>query len=141
MLCRIIDANLNRLREGVRVIEDIARYALNDKNLSKRLKHIRHITRINNKHLLESRDIKNDVSKQSIESEIKRNNLKDVAIANFKRAEESARVLEELLKIDSSDLHSNIQFIDSVDSAVFKHIRYELYDIEIEYFRLMDSIK
>lgn len=37
-LLRVIDANLNRLKEGIRVIEDIARYADNDKELSKKTK-------------------------------------------------------------------------------------------------------
>lgn len=131
------------------MIEDIARYALNDENLSKRLKNIRHIARIN-KNLLTSRDIKNDVLKQSTKSELKRKNIKDIAIANFKRAEESARVIEELLKLDyTGSLDSNsLDSLDSndsndtgdiADSALFKNIRYELYDIEIEYFRIMDA--
>lgn len=127
------------------MIEDIARYALNDENLSKRLKNIRHIARIN-KNLLTSRDIKNDVLKQSTKSELKRKDIKDIAIANFKRAEESARVIEELLKLDYTEsLDSNsLDSLDSntdniADSALFKNIRYELYDIEIEYFRIMDA--
>lgn len=127
------------------MIEDIARYALNDENLSKRLKNIRHIARIN-KNLLNSRDIKNDVLKQSTKSELKRKDIKDIAIANFKRAEESARVIEELLKLDyTGSLDSNsLDSLDSntdniADSALFKNIRYELYDIEIEYFRIMDA--
>lgn len=127
------------------MIEDIARYALNDESLSKRLKNIRHIARIN-KNLLNSRDIKNDVLKQSTKSELKRKDIKDIAIANFKRAEESARVIEELLKLDYTEsLDSNsLDSLDSntdniADSALFKNIRYELYDIEIEYFRIMDA--
>lgn len=128
MLCRILDANLNRLREGIRVIEDIARYTLNNQDLSKRLKNIRHTARVN-KNLLHSRDIVNDVSRQSTQSEIKRNNLRDIAIANFKRTQESARVVEELLKLE---------YFKDMDSSMFKNIRYELYDIEIEYFRIMD---
>ncbi len=31
---RLIDANLNRLREGIRVVEDIFRYVYNDKETS-----------------------------------------------------------------------------------------------------------
>lgn len=126
------------------MIEDIARYALNDENLSKRLKNIRHIARIN-KNLLNSRDIKNDVLKQSTKSELKRKDIKDIAIANFKRAEESARVIEELLKLnytesrDSLDSNDSSDTGDIADSALFKNIRYELYDIEIEYFRIMDA--
>jgi hypothetical protein len=39
---RIIDANLNRIGESLRLLEDIARLMLNDATLSKRLKAIRH---------------------------------------------------------------------------------------------------
>ncbi len=39
---RIIDANINRASEGIRVLEDLARFYLEDKDLSKRLKEIRH---------------------------------------------------------------------------------------------------
>lgn len=123
MIYRILDANLNRLREGIRVIEDIARYSLEDTTLSKQLKDLRHKARIN-MDLLDSRDIKNDVSKQSNISESQRKNLADIAIANFKRAQESARVIEEVLKLDKNE-----------DYLVFKNMRYELYDIEIQYFK------
>ena len=130
MIYRILDANLNRLREGIRVIEDIARYFLDSHPLSRRLKDLRHKARINSD-LLHYRDIKNDVSKQSNTSEAKRENLKDIAIANFKRAQESARVVEEVLKLDSK----------RGDYLAFKHIRYELYDIEIAFFDALDSTK
>lgn len=117
---RLIDANLNRLREGIRVVEDIFRYLLNDKETSNRLKTLRHLSRINiNDELLDSRDIKNDVLKKSTSSEQKRENLSSILIANFKRAQESSRVLEEFSKL-----------IDIKTSENFKYIRYELYDIE-----------
>ena len=119
---RLIDANLNRLREGIRVVEDIFRYAYNDKNTAKRLKELRHQSRINlYNELLDSRDIKNDVLKKTTSSEQKRVNLKSILIANFKRAQESARVLEELTKLLTTN-----------KSEVFKAIRYELYDLEKE---------
>ncbi len=117
---RLIDANLNRLREGLRVVEDIFRYIFNDKIIASRLKTIRHLSRLDNyKELLESRDIKNDVLKSSTTSEQSRKNLTSILIANFKRAQESARVLEEFTKLHSSN-----------ESENFKYIRYELYDIE-----------
>ncbi len=59
---RIIDANLNRLREGIRVVEDIFRYVYNDKELSTKLKKLRHLARVENFYeILESRDVQNDV--------------------------------------------------------------------------------
>lgn len=117
---RLVDANLNRLREGIRVVEDIFRYIFNDKVTASRLKKVRHLARIENyQELLESRDIKNDVLKSSTTSEQSRENLKSILIANFKRAQESARVLEEFTKL-----------ISIQESENFKYIRYELYDIE-----------
>ena len=117
---RLVDANLNRLREGLRVIEDIFRYIFNDKTTASRLKAIRHLSRTQNySELLNSRDIKNDVLKSSTPSEQSRENLNAILIANFKRAQESARVLEEFGKL-----------ISAKESENFKYIRYELYDIE-----------
>lgn len=117
---RLLDANLNRLREGIRVIEDIYRYIFNDKEISSKLKTLRHDARIDHyNELLDSRDIINDVLKISTQSEQNRTDLLSIVIANFKRAQESARVLEEFGK-----------FIDIKTSENFKSIRYELYDLE-----------
>jgi hypothetical protein len=117
---RLIDANLNRLREGIRVVEDIFRYIFNDKTTSSKLKSLRHLSRLSNYDaLLDTRDIKNDVLKSSTTSEQSRENVKSILIANFKRAQESARVLEEFTKL-----------ISIQESENFKYIRYELYDIE-----------
>ena len=117
---RLIDANLNRLREGIRVVEDAYRYIYKDKQISSKLKHLRHQVRINSyMDILENRDIKNDVLKKSTSSEQTRENLSQILIANFKRAQESSRVLEEFTKLISAD-----------ESEKFKHIRYELYDLE-----------
>ncbi len=118
---RIIDANLNRLREGIRVVEDIFRYVYNDKTTALKLKELRHLSRITlYLELLETRDIKNDVLRESIKSEQNRSDLYSILIANFKRAQESSRVLEEFCKLLSIE-----------DSETFKYIRYELYNLEI----------
>lgn len=117
---RLIDANLNRLREGIRVVEDIFRYIHNDKDTSKKLKHLRHLSRVENyQELLDSRDVQNDVLRESIKSEQNRDDLNSILIANFKRAQESARVLEEFCKLLSVESSEN-----------FKYIRYELYNLE-----------
>lgn len=119
-LHRLIDANLNRLREGIRVVEDIQRYVFDNKELSKKLKTLRHKARVKDeKEYLASRDIVGDVLKQTTKSEKSRADLTSVMIANIKRAEESSRVLEECLKL-----------IDTDEAENFKQIRYELYDIE-----------
>jgi thiamine-phosphate pyrophosphorylase len=119
-LFRVVDANLNRLKEGIRVIEDIARYVHNDKELSTSLKTLRHQCRIEPlEELLASRDSVNDVLRPTMQSEMNRTDLRSILIANYKRGQESSRVLEELYKIVEPDL-----------SERFKQIRYELYTLE-----------
>jgi len=119
-LLRVIDANLNRYKEGIRVVEDIHRYIYNNKEIGYKLKSLRHINiPINIKELLNSRDSINDVLKSSIKSEQNRGNLENIIIANIKRSQESARVLEEIFKL-----------IDINTSEKFKNNRYSLYNIE-----------
>ena len=128
---RLIDANLNRLREGIRVVEDIFRYVYNDKQTALKLKELRHLSRLANYiELLETRDVKNDVLRSSIKSEQNRTNLYSILIANFKRAQESSRVLEEFCKLISIE-----------DSENFKYIRYELYNLEIVLTKITSNSK
>ncbi|MFY9085433.1 thiamine-phosphate pyrophosphorylase [Aliarcobacter cryaerophilus] len=128
---RLIDANLNRLREGIRVVEDIFRYIYNNKEISTKLKDLRHIARTKNYYeLLETRDVENDVLRESIKSEQNREDLNSILIANFKRAQESSRVLEELTKLSSIE-----------DSENFKYIRYELYNLEIVLTKITSNSK
>ena len=117
---RVIDANLNRLREGIRVVEDTLRYGFDSKNFAHTLKKLRHQCKMDcYLELLNTRDSIKDVLKTSVCEEMQRENLQGIFIANFKRAQESARVLEELLKLDSAQL-----------SEHFKQIRYALYALE-----------
>jgi len=128
---RLIDANLNRLREGIRVVEDIFRYVYNDKQTALKLKELRHKARTNNYiELLKTRDVKNDVLRTSIKSEQNRADMNSILIANFKRAQESARVLEEFCKLISIE-----------DSENFKYIRYELYNLEIVLTKITSNSK
>ena len=128
---RLIDANLNRLREGIRVVEDIFRYVYNDKQTALKLKELRHKARTNNyNELLETRDVKNDVLRASIKSEQNRSDMNSILIANFKRAQESSRVLEEFCKLISIE-----------DSETFKYIRYDLYNLEIVLTKITSNSK
>ncbi len=120
-LYRLLDANLNRLREGIRTLEDIQRYIYDNEVLAKRLKDLRHQIRYEDRNLLVYRDIKTDVLKQTTPSEAKRSNIEELIQANIKRAQEAARVLEEAFKL-----------LDPTIAQRFKQIRYELYDIEKE---------
>ncbi len=121
---RLIDANLNRLREALRTLEDVQRYIYDNKELSYAFKELRHkLTPLFSTKRLKYRNIEGDVSKASTNSEMKRESLNDLISANFSRATESARVLEEAFKL-----------IDVESSRVAKELRYTLYALEKKVF-------
>ncbi len=130
-LYRVLDANINRLKEGIRVVEDIFRYFYNIKDIAKELKELRHDVVLDiYLDLLDSRDVINDCLKESIPSENSRKSIQSVIIANFKRAEESARVIEEVSKI------LNVEF-----GLKFKNIRYKLYTIEKNAMKKLEKLE
>jgi thiamine-phosphate pyrophosphorylase len=134
---RIIDANLNRVMEGIRVCEDIVRFSSDNEQLTRRLKDLRHeifnaIKDLREEHLQElvsSRDL-NDVGMRSTESEKNRKNLVDLFLANTQRGKESLRVLEEVMKLFDQEL-----------SQKFKEYRFKLYDIEKTAVKELENIR
>ncbi len=122
---RIIDANLNRIGEGLRVLEDLTRLLLNDSSLTQQLKTMRHeLLRGDwpfHQQLLQSRDAEGDIG-INIEApgEEKQKELPIMVMANARRIQEALRVLEELAKIPDTKL----------DSERFKQARFNLYSIE-----------
>jgi len=122
---RIIDANLNRLKEGLRVCEDICRFILDDKTLSKNYKEIRHKVShalektLSSRSIIQARDIVRDVGKESVKLELKRKDFQDIFIANIQRSKESMRVIEEFYKLFDKEI-----------SQQFKALRYKIYDLE-----------
>jgi len=135
---RIVDANLNRSREGLRVCEDIARFFLNSPALTKSLKSVRHsisgIAKIHyaeNGSISESRDAKNDVGRRAKEpAEMKRTDVLDIFSANSERTKESLRVLEEFYKL-----------IDKKQSLKFSRLRYRMYEIEKKAVRSIKAMR
>jgi thiamine-phosphate pyrophosphorylase len=130
-LLRMIDANLNRSSEGLRVLEDIARFLLNDAELSQRLKDIRHALARETKSLsvglLSKRDSEHDVGARmgaGYEPETKQSlqDLSGLVTANAKRVEESLRVVEELAKLP--------EISSMLNSASFEQTRFTLYTLE-----------
>ncbi len=122
---RIIDANLNRIGEGLRVLEDIARLLLNDAALTEQLKTLRHeLIRSDlsfNQQLLQSRNTAADVGISiEVTGEEKQRELPTTVVANARRVQESLRVMEELAKIPDTRL----------DPEKFKQARFSLYSIE-----------
>ncbi|MFC1974545.1 thiamine phosphate synthase [Chloroflexota bacterium] len=124
---RIIDANLNRIGEGLRLLEDLARLILNDAKLTEQLKTMRHeILESNwsfNQQLLQARNSEGDVG-INIEAPggEKQRELPITAVANARRVQESLRTLEELAKVPGTT--------PELDADKFKQARFNLYTIE-----------
>ena len=100
---RIIDANLNRLTEGLRVVEDVCRYGLDDAGLVRRLKALRHQAgRLRHEFpsgLTASRDSVGDVGRVKVREPERRTGMLEVVEASLGRVAESLRVLEEMAKL------------------------------------------
>src|SRR3990167_8987368 len=120
------DANLNRAREGIRVVEDLARFVFRDEHRALKLKHLRHaITNAARSVAPESeavlaRAIGKDVgARHSSKSEGLRETECALLEANFNRAAEALRCLEEAAKLCSA-----------AAGKKFKALRFRLYAAE-----------
>ena len=126
---RILDVNTNRGREGLRVVEDLVRFVLDDADLASRIKIMRHeVTSLSQQlpldksNLLNARDSKGDVGMNlNNASEDLRTDLSQIATANIHRSQESMRVLEEFSKLYDADV-----------ALRFKKLRFQLYGLEKE---------
>ena len=135
-LFRLFDANINRATEGIRVLEDTARMLLDDEELTRTIKDIRHSliqavkTEKNlNRCLLQSRGSETDVLRSGETThERARNDVLSVVEANAGRAQEALRALEEFGKLLCPNL-----------SERFKNIRFRVYDVEKSLAKLVGS--
>jgi thiamine-phosphate pyrophosphorylase len=122
---RIIDANFNRSREALRVIEEYARFVLDHAGLAARAKAMRHrlsaaIGRLDGSQLLASRDSTSDVGAgMTVEGQLRRTDLQDCLTAACKRLPEALRVLAEV-----------VQGHDPSLSQIVEQLRYEAYTLE-----------
>jgi thiamine-phosphate pyrophosphorylase len=124
-LLRVLDAAANRAREGLRVIEDWVRFALDDAHLTGCLKKVRHdlaaaLAGIPWEQRLAARETQADVGTGiTTPSETSRAGLADVLTANFLRVEESLRSLEEFGKI-----------LDPAVGRAIEQLRYRAYTLQ-----------
>ncbi|MBI5761969.1 MAG: thiamine phosphate synthase [Planctomycetes bacterium] len=124
-LARILDANANRAREALRVLEEHCRMVLDDGPLTQRVKDVRHELAAALKHfgadsLLAARDTEHDVGTTiTTESESHRADTQSVAVAAAKRAAESLRCMEEYGKITNAPA-----------AAAIEQLRYRVYTLE-----------
>jgi thiamine-phosphate pyrophosphorylase len=121
---RILDANANRAREALRVLEDYARFALDNQAASAGLKAIRHdLAGVLGPHLpgaILHRDTAGDVgTANKTATELQRQDLAHVVLAAGKRLGEALRVLEEILKT-----------VDPAAASAVEKLRYRFYVLE-----------
>ncbi len=129
---RVIDANINRISEGLRVLEDLARFHYNALDITEEIKNIRHQIRKNVNHLyqdfISQRDTCNDIGltisqKNRLDD---KQNFKALIMGNFKRIQEGLRVVEESLKVSG---HYDL-------SKSYEQCRYNVYTIEKKYMSI-----
>lgn len=122
---RIIDVNLNRATEALRVIEEIARFYLDNEQLCTKLKYLRHelggFIDLNYTSLLKSRDTEGDIGTEIVNN-TKKQDIFDIYKANFKRLQQALRVLSEYAQTENMDI------------SVFEKTRYETYTLEKKMF-------
>ena len=122
---RIIDANFNRAREAIRLMEEFARFTLNSSTFTERAKEIRHrlsaaIAGLDADRLIASRDTLGDVGVgRTIDEQLQRTNLNDCFTAGCKRLTEALRVLAEMT-----------QTLDSSAAGTIEDLRYQAYTLE-----------
>jgi thiamine-phosphate pyrophosphorylase len=121
-MLRPVDANLNRVSEGLRVLEDIARFVLDDGPLTQQFRALRHqlaeVAAPVSAELLSARNVATDVAAEEPaggqESHV------SLVLANARRVQESLRVLEEFARLPEIAL----------DGSQFGQARFAVYDLE-----------
>ncbi len=130
-IAQLIDANLDRAREGLRVMEDWCRFGLKRNDLSIQIKDWRHqLGSLHHKIYREARLTSEDPAMGSSHPlQQKRLTPEDIFIANSSRVQEALRVLEEFTRITDPKL-----------SELATRIRYETYEIEIKVLNVKEGI-
>ncbi|GIW93033.1 MAG: thiamine-phosphate synthase [Pirellulaceae bacterium] len=123
-ILRLLDANLNRATEGLRVLEDHARFVLDDPTTTEALKRLRHdldrTLRPFLPHMLAARNTGCDVGRElTTDQEKHRGDVADVVAANWKRVQEALRSLEEFTKL-----------LDPAVAEAIKVLRYRCYELQ-----------
>jgi thiamine-phosphate pyrophosphorylase len=126
---RVLDANLNRAREGLRVIEEYVRFVRDDGRGAAILKRWRHelrriVDRLDPERLLSARSAAGDVGKDLVSpSNSAKQDPASIATASFKRLQESLRVIEEYSAA-----------VDPVVNRSAGTMRFEVYEFEKKLF-------
>ena len=118
---RILDANLDRAREGLRIIEEWCRFGLNSAAMAGECKEMRQeLAKWHTQELREARDTPGDPGTELTHPrEEQRSGIEQLLQANLCRVEEALRVLEEYGKLYKPDM-----------GMAFKQMRYRVYSLE-----------
>ena len=120
---QIIDANLDRSREGLRVLEDWARFGLGENDCVAKIKNYRQI--LGKNHLEVYKQSRNHTEDQckglTHQEQINRRTPEQIISSNAGRVQEALRVIEEFSRLHNHKL-----------SKIASEIRYEIYSLEIE---------
>ena len=133
---RIIDANFNRAREAIRVIEEFCRFALNSWPLTERAKQIRHklslaIGKLDAGRLLSSRDTLGDVGVgKTVDKQLVRGELRDCFTAGCKRLTEALRALAEMTQTQDRSV-----------AEMIEKLRYAAYTLEKDIVLFSDAFE
>lgn len=131
-----MDANLNRVREGLRVCEEIARFIWEEEEWFTAFRNLRHqvtqlaLERMNLPDLIQRRDSLNDIGRGADSVKQGSPSEEDLLARNLQRTKEGLRVLEE--------------FSHAIDPSIrraFQTIRYTVYDLEKKIFSRLDENK
>ena len=112
---RMLDANLNRATEGLRLAEDYCRFALNDQFLTGQFKSVRHelVTCLNTvpaSSRLAARETQADVGATlTTPQEASRESLAQIAGAACQRVQQALRVIEECLKLTAAEAAARVE--------------------------------
>ncbi|EMS81498.1 thiamine phosphate synthase [Desulfotignum phosphitoxidans] len=131
-LIRALDANINRSSEGLRVLEDMARFRFDHARISADLRGVRHKIRDLFKDrqslLLASRQADRDVGTVTSAESMSdtRTDEKDIVLSNFRRVQEALRSIEEHLKAIGE--HKDGKYVET--------LRFDTYSLERRCLRL-----
>ena len=124
---QIIDANLDRAREGLRVLEDWARFGLGKEKYVEKIKNFRQI--LGKNHLEVYKQSRNHIEDKckglTHQEQINRKTSEQIISSNSARVQEALRVIEEFSRLNNNEL-----------SKIASEIRYEIYALEINLLSL-----
>ena len=124
LLLRMLDANANRAREGLRVCEDLARFCLESPASFRAIRAVRQALNLelrrlpmSSAQLVRFRDSRQDVGRRASSSSVR--SAEHLLLLNLQRAKEALRVLEECARVSAPR-----------QAPQFQALRFQTYHVE-----------